>query len=118
MGKGLIAHCECGFEAETEIGGTVRNHRTTCNFPCLCKRCNGMVTANLFARPPLCPDCGSTDIVPYDQPELIGTRGTVTVASWWMQHELGRDLVLTDGLYRCPKCEGMSLRFVVSVLFD
>lgn len=77
-----------------------------------------MVTANLLATPPACPDCGSTDIVPYDQPELIGTRGSVKEASWSMQHELGRDLVLTDGLYRCPKCKGMSLRFVVTGLFD
>lgn len=118
MGTGLSASCACGFEAKTAVGGARSNYRTTCNFPCLCKRCNGMVTANLIATPPVCPDCGSTDVVPYDQPELIGTRGTVTVASCWMQHELGRDLVLTDGLYRCPKCEGMSLRFVAYMLFD
>lgn len=54
----------------------------------------------------------------YDQPELIGTKGNLTEAFCAMQDELGRNLVLTDGLYRCPKCGGMSLRFVATTLFD
>lgn len=123
MGTGLLAKCACGFEAETAVGGPRRTYRTRhhppiCIFPCLCKGCQDMVTANLCARPLVCPACGSTDIVPYDQPELIGTKGTLNEAFWSMQHELGRDLVLTDGLYRCPKCNGMSLRFVATMLFD
>lgn len=118
MGTGLTVHCDCGFEAKTAVGGARSNYRTTCPFPCLCKGCRNLVTANLLAKPPACPDCGSTDIVPYDQPELIGTRGTATVASCSMQYELGRNLVLTDGLYCCPKCESMSLRFVAYMRFD
>lgn len=123
MGNGLLAKCACGFEAETAAGGTrrtyrMRNYPTVCVFPCFCKGCQGMVTANLCAKPPVCPACGATDIVPYDQPELIGTKGNLTEAFCAMQDELGRNLVLTDGLYRCPKCGGMSLRFVATTLFD
>jgi len=33
------------------------------------------------------------------------------VADWYMKAELGRELVLTDGKYRCPKCGKMSLEF-------
>jgi hypothetical protein len=123
MGTGLLAKCACGFETETAVGGTrrtyrMRNYPIVCLFPCFCKECKDMVTVDLCAKPPSCPACGSTAIVPYDQPELIGTLGTLTKASCAMQYELGRDLVLTDGLYRCPKCNRMSLRFVATTLFD
>jgi hypothetical protein len=118
LGTVLLAKCACGFEVETTVGAGRFTHRTICNFPCMCKRCQNMVTANLLASPPVCPDCGSTDIVPYDQPELIGALGPLTQASWSVRDSLGRDLVLTNGRYRCPKCADMSLSFSATGLFD
>lgn len=112
MGTRVLTRCACGLEAETAVGSVRRSRRTSCSFPCLCEGCNDLVTANLLVRPPVCPECGSTALVPYDQTELIGCRGALTEASCWMQEGIGRDLVLTDGLYRCPRCNRMSLRFI------
>lgn len=72
-----------------------------------------MVTVNLLSEPAWCPACGSTDVVPYDQPELIGTRGTHDGVNWSMEDEPGRNMVLTNGNYLCPACQGLSLRFEV-----
>ncbi len=118
MGSTVIAQCPCGYEAELAVGGGRRTYRTICYFPCLCKGCRKLVQANLLADPLACPDCGSAEIVPYDQPELAGASGESQTAHWAMEHSLGRDLVLTDGTYRCPACESPTLRFLPWGLFD
>ena len=44
--------------------------------------------------------------------------GQHAVAEWNMQGQLGRELMLTDGNYMCPKCNKFSLRFSESCLWD
>lgn len=118
MGYEVNSSCECGFNAALLVGGGRNNFRTTCYFPCLCKSCRRVVQVNLLAKPPSCPDCNSSDVISYDQPKLIGVKGEQNVVHWAMVRELGRDLELTDGLYWCPVCEDMSLRFFISSLYD
>ena len=93
------------------IGGGRANFMTTCALPCLCESCHNIVQANLLARPPLCPQCRATNLTPYDAPQVVGSLGPRVVAQWNMRDQLGRELCLTDGYYKCPKCGQMTLRF-------
>lgn len=118
MGSLVVARCECGLVTEFGVGGGRRNYLTTCYFPCRCSACRAVVQVNLPAKPPMCPQCKSTDVIPFDQPELVAVKGEVNVVQWSMQREFGRDLVLTDGLYVCPGCGDTSLRFFAEGLWD
>jgi len=119
MGSMVSVKCECGLQIDRLlIGGGMRNHITTCYFPCECKNCRNVVQANLLSSPLACPTCRSPDVLPYDQPELIGVKREVEIVKWSMKAELGRDLVLMDGLYKCPKCGNMTLRFFPTGLWD
>lgn len=84
---------------------------TMCHFPCLCESCRDVVDANLLAKNLQCPKCRGHNLIPYDDPWLIGTAGERNLAEWNMQDSLGRILVLTDGNYKCPKCRKMTLTF-------
>lgn len=37
--------------------------------------------------------------------------GSQVVASWNMEDALGRELLLSDGDYKCPACGAITLRF-------
>ena len=116
MGSQVTARCECGVEAEILIGGGMMNFTTTCYFPCLCGSCHNIVEADLLATAPQCPECGTANPIPYDDPRVLGSLGEQTVAEWNMQERLGRELILTDGSYKCPKCGKMTLQFADSGL--
>lgn len=118
MGKEVLARCGCGVETPVAIGGGMLNFTTTCYFPCLCDACHGVVQANLLAKPVRCPNCQADNPIPYDDPRLCDAPGKRQVAQWCMQHQLGRDLMLTDGNYRCPKCGNMTLRFIFRGCWD
>ena len=93
------------------------NFTTTCYFPCLCGSCHSVVQVNLIAESTKCPECGAPDPIPYDTPHL-SERGGRQVASWHMGAQLGRELVLSDGKYKCPRCKDMSLMFRNSGFWD
>ena len=116
MGSQVTAQCECGVKATLGIGGGMANFMHTCLFPCLCENCQSLVQVNLLAKEPRCPQCGATNVTAYDDPRLVGSPGQRVVAQWNMREQLGRELLLTDGNYRCPKCRGMTLRFADSGL--
>ena len=85
---------------------------TCCRFPGLCEECHLAVEINLLEKPkPKCPHCRSTKVVPYDDPSLSKTPGRQRVTSWNESEQLGRELVLTNGKYKCPKCGKMALTF-------
>jgi Zn finger protein HypA/HybF involved in hydrogenase expression len=83
---------------------------TTCYFPCLCEHCHSVVRINLLGKTKRCPKCRSPNTIPYNDPELSKSLGRHLVAEWSIP-ELGRELKLTDGNYRCPRCRKMMLRF-------
>lgn len=111
MGLQVTATCQCGVDTRIMIGGGMRNFMTTCYFPCLCEHCGAVVQVNLLAEQKRCPRCKTTKIIPYDDPALSEDAGGHIVASWNVEDQLGRNLNLTDGNYRCPHCEQMTLRF-------
>jgi predicted RNA-binding Zn-ribbon protein involved in translation (DUF1610 family) len=84
---------------------------TVCYFPGLCQSCRGVVQMDLLAKEGQCPDCEARDVIPYDDARLSQAPGRHVVAEWRMQEQLGRNLVLTDGNYKCPSCGMVSLRF-------
>jgi len=111
MGSAVQANCECGYEQEFAIGGGMGNFHELCLFPCLCRDCKCIVSVNLLSKPGSCPNCQGDSIVPYDDEQLCEKRGDETVASWSLDEELGRELVLTGGIYYCPACDSFRLRF-------
>ena len=110
MGMHVIAECACGFGASSYIGGGMLNFQTTCLFPCLCECCHDMVQVNVLHEPMLCPHCGGA-VIPYNDPTLSEGAGTGPVAYWNISEGPGRELILTDAHYRCPRCAEMTLRF-------
>lgn len=123
MGASVEATCPCGFSSGTiPIGGGMHTFRELCLFPVFCRSCKQGGVVNLFegrvgkaaktadAETAQCKNCGSTDIIPYDEPELVARKGAV-VESWGAEEVLGRVLVLTDGEYFCPKCKQFKLTF-------
>ena len=110
MGLEVTASCSCGTaEVKMAIGTGVQF--SGCYFPCLCEACRGLVRVDITEKSPRCPGCGSSDLVPYDDPKLTGSSGDVIVHCS-TGGQVGRDLELTDGSYYCPSCGRTSLRFV------
>jgi Zn finger protein HypA/HybF involved in hydrogenase expression len=111
MGSQVTAECQCGFHASVAIGGGVLDFTTTCYFPCYCEDCHRMVHGNLLEKEPRCPECKGKKILPYDDSSLRKSLGKKTVAEWNIEQYLGRSLRLTNGKYKCPKCEKFTLHF-------
>ncbi|MBT3271558.1 MAG: hypothetical protein HN368_00265 [Spirochaetales bacterium] len=112
MGSQVFAICQCGVEGAFSIGGGMSNFMKVCYFPCLCVNCCAIVEVNLLDKPLQCPECGNS-VVPYDSRKLMGSKGQNVVADWNVREQLGRNLKLTDGTYKCPQCGEMSLQFSV-----
>lgn len=108
MGSIVMAECSCGLKKEIMTGGGMLNFMTTCYFPCLCEHCSAIVEVNMFAEPKECPDCKATDVIPYDDSRLVGQKGAEMVDGSTGKE---RDYFLTDGSYKCPKCNQFNLHF-------
>ena len=100
-------------------------------FPCLCEDCEDVVQGDLkehmhkrkyegffsdkgeFEKPTIipleereftCPECNGNNVMPYNNHRIIGMEGDRVVARNF-------DNVLTNGDYKCPKCNKMTLKF-------
>lgn len=111
MGSAIRAKCECGYDQEFLIGGGMSNFEELCLFPCLCRECKAIVSANLLQNPLACPECESKVITPYGQGELCQKGGKKEVASWKLGGNESKRLSLTDGAYYCPPCNSFGLTF-------
>ena len=111
MGGEVRAQCKCGVGATSRVGGGMMDFDTIAYFPCLCNQCQSVVEVNLRAKIPCCPRCQSTDVIPYDDQSLHFDPGLNSVTNLNLEEEFGRILSLKDGLYWCPKCREMTLRF-------
>lgn len=112
MGSKVRAICDCGVNKEILIGGGMSNYKYISYFPCLCENCNNVVEVNLLEKNLYCPDCNSDNVIPYDDNQLKGIEGDRVIISWNVQVALGRELKLTNGRYKCPKCKKTNLRFL------
>lgn len=117
MGSEVAARCQCGLETYILVGGGMADCIGTCYFPCFCESCHNVVQVNVLAEEKQCPQCKTNNVIPYDDPSLSQRSGRLTVVSWDMKQQLGRDLALTNGRYRCPQCNQMTLRFTDSRLY-
>ena len=122
MGSKVSVACKCGLDTSILIGGGRDNHMTTCYFPCLCEQCHTVVEVNILDEPIRCPQCKTTEVISYEDPELLGRPGENTVVVdnplgvVWLKP--GRRLELTNGDYKCPQCGQMTLRFRMIGLWD
>ena len=110
MGSQVIAICKCGVNTKINIGGGMLTHDKIEYFPGYCRGCNEVVQMNLKDKLSICPHCKRTDVVPYNNPELIGTVGKEIIDESF-------DNELTNGTYFCPKCKNMTLKFINSGIF-
>ena len=110
MGTQVKAICQCGLEKDILIGGGKLNHKTTSYFPCYCRDCKDVVQGNLKQLFKRCPNHKSHRISSYTKRELIGIEGKGTIV------EQGKHK-LTNGTYKCPRCEQMTLHFQDTQLF-
>ena len=118
MGSYVTAECTCGYERDIAIGGGMEDFETYCSFPIYCASCNNLSVTNVLDKSIRCAHCTSVDVKLYDDDSLIDEKGQA-VCSWYAGGQLNRKLVLTNGNYLCPKCEGFALHFEDSGLdFD
>ncbi len=96
------------------IGSGMMSYMSRCYFPCLCSRCAGVVQVNLLAQRKRYPQCKSIRVMPYDDASLSESTGMETVTNWNVNEYLGRNLKITNGNYKCPQCENMTLHFTDS----
>ncbi len=111
MGTKVKAMCNCGVNTDILIGGGMRSFKYECLFPCLCENCEEVVEVNLLIGNLRCPKCRSANLIPYDDERVIGVKGDREIINWNARWKLGRELILTNGLYKCPKCKNLTLGF-------
>ena len=116
MGTKTKAICKCGVNTDIMIGGGKLTFKYQCYFPCLCEGCDDVVEVNLLNKNPQCPICSDKSIIPYDDELVIGVKGKKNIVSWNVQSAIGRELILTNGTYKCPKCNKMTLEFLPSLM--
>lgn len=104
MGSQVMAICECGVHKKILIGGGKLTFKFQCYFPCLCEDCKDVVQVNLKFGLPRCPTCDGNNVIPYNNQKLIGSVGDREVVNWSGQR-------LTNGNYKCPKCNKPTLTF-------
>ncbi|RCW87578.1 hypothetical protein C7476_101344 [Phyllobacterium bourgognense] len=104
MGTSASANCSnCGYSTHLTLGGGMLNHMTFAAWPVRCAKCEAITTANYKNAPLVCEQCSSAEVLAISDPANWSGDGR-PLENW------GK-LVLTDGHYRCPKCETLELRF-------
>jgi len=109
MGSIISARCECGYKKEEMFIGGGFCHDNI-NFPHYCLECKILFEANLYDKKILCPECGTSNIIAYDNTKAYKTKEN-DLFTWNAEDEIGRKLLLTDGKYICPGCGKYSLKF-------
>jgi len=120
MGDIVRAVCHCGYSSEEMlIGGGRRDYLTNCNFPMFCKACHSLFEANLYDKKIVCSECGSDNVLSYDDKSLYKESEEGLMTYFYM---LGvtpnRKLQLSKAKNLCPKCDHFSLFFGWLGLYD
>ena len=115
MGYTYTAKCECGYEVTIYFGSGFRQSWPNFDsYPYHCKTCKSLVIENPSASRPRCSECGSSALLPYDNPDVPHACDPASNPS---SAEVGTTRELTDGLYFCPKCCQISLKFIDDFTF-
>src|SRR5690554_2256551 len=107
MGTSFKASCDnCGLLAYGSIGGGMENFKTYAAWPCLCRSCEEVTTANTLAEDVVCLKCKSRKITLYDDITLsVPGERQISDLNW-------RQMTLdTSRSYLCPSCINFSLKF-------
>jgi len=108
VGSSIDAHCfACGYDTFMWLGGGMESFKVFAAWPVACKHCSAVTTANFKQSPLICQACESIGVVKMTDPHEWNGDGKV-IENWF-------DLTLTDGHYRCPKCDKFELRFGTNV---
>ena len=111
MGSQVFAICKCGINSEIRTGRGFDN-KGFIYFPGYCITCKDVVQINLEDDKKVCPKCESENTLPYNDSSLEGTKGTEIIAQCYFDE-------ITNGAYKCPKCENMTLHFKLGpILWD
>lgn len=107
MGTLYKAHCICGFETDTRVGGSRASHMEYSYFPHYCADC-GLVDCNIAKnrsdadKPIHCPKCDSESVISYGT-NILNEDKTVKhqfpEISWYKDHNF------------CPNCCKFTLSF-------
>ena len=112
MGSIVDVHCvNCGLTQEHSVGAGMLDFRTYCSFPFACHDCKSVVTINRFEETHKCPTCESTNLQPYDHPDLQENKPQDYVVNWG-------EYLLSEGAHYCPACKHQGLWFKQGALFD
>lgn len=133
MGFRIAASCDCGYETEFSVGGTMSSFRSVNNFPHYCKNC-GLVVVNVFGNKVkrskqqellsflgikqdatevhlCCPKCNSQDILQYGKkPMTCDDQPEAQIRSF--------DYVTDIKNNFCPSCEKYTLVFAIAAFVD
>ena len=108
MGSSFTAKCErCDLEAYGSIGGGMSDFKTFSAWPCFCRSCNNITTANTLAEPLVCLECKSTEVTIYDDSLSIeGPPNRRESSVSWGSRRLD-----TTRSYLCPHCASFAVVF-------
>jgi Zn finger protein HypA/HybF involved in hydrogenase expression len=107
MGSTFEATCDnCGLHTYGSIGGGMEDFKIFAAWPCLCRSCEAVTTANTLAEDVVCLKCKSRNITLYDDLTLSVPGGRQISNIDWGQMTLD-----TSRFYLCPSCVNFSLKF-------
>lgn len=105
MGSRTDAHCyNCGYDVELPIGGGMLTYNEHTDWPVQCMDCRTISSTNIRLTPLSCKSCGSNNVIECHDRSLYAGDGKYTSVMCWERQ-------LTDGHYKCPKCEMFALRY-------
>lgn len=108
----VAGQCDCGYSSSKMfIFGGMKNFKTYCAFPALCKDCHKVVMINLMDSPFRCKICQGTKVIPYNDQRLYKKLGDRMIATWNTSGRVKPEPFLTNGDYLCPVCNKYNLHF-------
>lgn len=105
MGSSTDAHCyNCGYDVYLSIGGGMFSYLEKTDWPIHCFECKTITSTNIRISPLTCTNCKSTNVKEVQDKELYAGDGNYSAITCWERQ-------LTDGNYKCPKCNKFTLRY-------
>lgn len=133
MGQVLGGICECGYKGSATLGAGRSNFQEVCRFPHYCRKCENLISVDIFKKDNTCPDCGSDDIHTYEAStnspkyKIIEKLSDERLRSFGFHRSDDEQFswygntkshVILRGGHHCPKCHNNSLRFFTELMFD
>jgi hypothetical protein len=112
MGFAVTGRCGCGYAAEfLEVGVGMRDTPNVWLGPCICRKCRQVVSANVLAKAPKCPECKAKGVEPYGDPNAGKEEGE-------QYPSCAASEPLFDTTFECPACGKKSLTFAFAGMWD